>query len=46
MSTLKNFFEIYGQFGYAPQKRPANTTLDFTDVALRIQFPQLMCHLS
>ena len=46
LRALKNFFDIYRQFDYAPPKRLASLTLDFNDVALRIQFSQLMCHLS
>jgi len=46
MSSLKNFFEIYREFGYVAPKRLARLTLEFTDVALKIQVSQLMCHLS
>jgi len=40
MSCLKNFFKIYGQFGYVAPKRLASLTLDFIDVALRIHVSQ------
>jgi len=42
MSKLKNFFQIYIEFGYVPPKRLASPTLDFIDIALRIQFSHLM----